>query len=266
MRDPGSACTSTRTSRTFRSFPEPPLDGVWRAGYGVGFVPSAVLTQPGSLARHHPLGTSTGALVEQRGDWEALVCEAQRTSTFAVELAALSAGELPELLHFLSAAPALPFHFISLHAPSKGRRLREKQLVAMLLEVVRCVDAVVVHPDTIDDASRYAALGSALVLENMDSRKHGGRTAAELAAYFAALPQAGFCFDVAHAASVDETLAEGERLLDRFGARLRHVHVSSLDEDCHHVPLTAADEERFAPLLRRCRDVPWILEAPLREI
>jgi len=228
-------------------------------------VPSAVLTQPGSIARHHPLGTSTGALPDLRGDWAALVDEAQRTSTFAVELAALSADELPALLHFLATAPVLPFHFISLHAPSKGRRLREKQLVAMLLEVVRCVDAVVVHPDTIDDPARYAALGSALVLENMDARKRDGRTVVELEPYFAALPQAGFCFDVAHVASVDEQLAEGERLLDSFGARLRHVHVSSLDEDCHHVALTGADEERFLPLLRRCRDVPWILEAPLRE-
>lgn len=229
-------------------------------------MPSAVLTQPGSIARHHPLGTSTGALAGLRGDWEALVDEARRTSTFAVELAALSADELPDLLHFLAGAPALPFHFISLHAPSKGRRLREKQLVAMLMEVVRSVDAVVVHPDTIDDVARYAALGSALVIENMDSRKRGGRTVAELEPYFAALPQAGFCFDVAHAASVDDTLREGERLLDCFGARLRHVHVSSLDEDCHHVPLTAGDEARFAALLRRCRDVPWILEAPLREL
>jgi hypothetical protein len=228
-------------------------------------VPSAVLTQPGSIARHHPLGTSTGALVEQRGDWAALVAEAQRTSTFAVELAALSADELPGLLHFLSVAPPLPFRFISLHAPSKGRRQRESQLVAMLLDVVRSVEAIVVHPDTIDDPERYAPLGTALVLENMDARKGDGRTAAELAPYFAALPQAGLCFDIAHAASVDDTLDEARTLLDRFGARLRHVHVSSLDDDCHHVSLTADDEERFTPLLRRCRDVPWILEAPLRE-
>lgn len=228
-------------------------------------MPSAVLTQPGSLARHHPLGTSTGALVEQRGDWPALVAEARRTSSFAVELAALSADELPDLVHFLAAAPPLPFRFISVHAPSKGRGLRETQLISMLLEIVRCVDAIVVHPDTIDDPQRYEPLGSALVLENMDARKGDGRTADELAPYFAALPQAGLCFDIAHAASVDEDLGDARRLLDRFGARLRHVHVSSLDADCHHVSLTADDEWRFAPLLRRCRDVPWILEAPMWE-
>ncbi|MDQ3722818.1 MAG: hypothetical protein M3376_07090 [Actinomycetota bacterium] len=179
-------------------------------------------------------------------------------------MAALSADELPGLLRFLATARALPFHFISLHAPSKGRRLREKQLVAMLLGVVRSIDAVVVHPDTIDEPQRYAALGSALVLGNLDSRKHDGRTVAELEPYFAALPQAGFCL-TPHAASVDDELAEGERLLDCFGARLRHLRLSSLDADCHHVPLTAGDEERFGALLRRCRDVPWILEAPLRE-
>ncbi len=229
-------------------------------------MPSAVLAQPGSIASHHPLGTSTGALAQQRGDWQALVAEAQRTSTFAVELAALTEGELPDLVRFLAAAPALPFRFIGLHAPSKGRRLPEPELVAMLLDVVGGVDAVVVHPDAIDDPARYAPLGAALVLENMDARKRDGRTAAELEPYFAALPQAGFCFDVAHAASIDEELGEARRLLDRHGARLRHVHVSSLDADCHHVPLTDVDEERFAPLLRRCRDVPWILEAPLREL
>ncbi len=228
-------------------------------------MPSAVFAQPGSIARHHPLGTSTGALPERRGDWAALVEEAQLTSTFAVELAALSGDELPGLLSFLAGAPALPFRFISLHAPSKGRGLREAQLVAMLLEVAHRVDAIVVHPDTIDEVRRWAALGPALVLENMDARKRDGRTADELAPYFAALPQAGLCFDIAHAASVDGALGEGRRLLDRFGSRLRHLHVSSLDEDCHHVPLTGEDEERYAPLLRRCRDVPWILEAPLPE-
>lgn len=228
-------------------------------------MPSALLTQPGALTRHHPLGTSTGVLADLRGDWPTLVERAQRTSTFAVELAALSTDELPGLVRYLADAPPLPFRFMSLHAPSKGPRMRETQLVAMLLTVVRCVDAIVVHPDTIDDVARYAPLGPSLVLENMDARKPGGRTADELDPYFAALPEAGLCFDVAHAASVDDELGEAQRLLDRHGARLRHVHVSSLDEDCHHVPLTNADEERFAPLLRRCRDVPWILEAPLRE-
>ena len=45
-------------------------------------------------------------------------------------------------------------------------------------------------------------------------------------------------------------------LLDRGGGRLRQVHLSSLDDDGHHVPMTEGDESLFAPVLDRCRDVP----------
>jgi hypothetical protein len=96
----------------------------------------------------------------------------------------------------------------------------------------------------------------------MDTRKAGGRTADELAPYFTALPDAGLCLDVAHARDVDATMAGAHDLLDRFAGRLRHVHVSSLDAAGHHVPLRPEDETAFGPVLQRCRDVPWILEAP----
>jgi hypothetical protein len=200
---------------------------------------------------------------EHRGDWEALVDEALETSSFAVELAALSEPELPGLLAFLADAPVLPFRYVSVHAPVKHRDLDDAQLVARLAELPAWVDAIVMHPDVIDDPAAYARLGAQLVIENMDPRKSTGRTADELAPLFAALPEAGFCFDVAHAAAVDPTLGEAHRLLDRFCGRLRHLHVSSLDEDCHHEPLRDADETAWAAVLRRCRDVPWILEAPL---
>jgi hypothetical protein len=54
-------------------------------------------------------------------------------------------------------------------------------------------------------------------------------------------------------------------LLDAFRSRLRHVHVSSLSSELHHIPLTEEDEVLFMPLLERCLDVPWILEAPPRD-
>ena len=58
--------------------------------------------------------------------------------------------------------------------------------------------------------------------------------------------------------SVDPTMESGERLLDAFAGRLRHLHVSSIDEECRHVPLTAEHEARYAraaaPLPRRALD------------
>ncbi|UGS38621.1 hypothetical protein DSM104329_05051 [Capillimicrobium parvum] len=202
-------------------------------------------------------------MAEDRGDWEALVEQALVTSSFAVELAALSERELPGLLEYLDSTPALPFRYLSVHAPVKHRMVGEAALVERLAALPPWVDAIVVHPDVIDDPALYRRLGSALVVENMDPRKPAGRTAAELAPLMAQLPEAGFCFDVAHAAAVDPSLQEAHRLLDRFCGRLRHLHVSSLDEDCHHIPLADADEQAWTSVLRRCRDVPWILEAPL---
>jgi hypothetical protein len=96
----------------------------------------------------------------------------------------------------------------------------------------------------------------------MDFRKDTGRVAAELEPFFAALPEAGFCLDIAHAHSIDPSMNPAHELLERFGGRLLQVHLSSLDYDGHHVPVTEGDEWLFASVLDRCRDVPWILEAP----
>jgi hypothetical protein len=203
-------------------------------------------------------------MTDRYRDWPALVSRAARFSTAAVELSALSESELPSLEAFLTGGEALPFLYVSIHAPSKDRRLPEVELVETLLRLGSYANAIVIHPDVIEDPARYGVLGPVLVLENMDARKPIGQTADDLAGYYAELPEAGLCFDVAHVASVDPSLSLGHELLDVHGHRLRHVHLSSLDGDCHHRSLTVEDELRFGPLLDRCRDVPWILEAPAR--
>lgn len=221
-------------------------------------------TTSSRLGAHLRLGASTGFLRELEGEWPELVRRARAISTEAIELAALSETELPGLLAYLGGRPSLPFRFLSVHAPSKHRELPERDLVARLEPLVGRVDAIVVHPDTLDDLGAWIPLGRTLTIENMDPRKPTGRTADELAPILATLPQAQLCFDVAHARAVDPTLAAGHEILDRFGSRLRHLHVSALDERGSHRTMSAADEAALAPLLDRCRDVPWILEAPLR--
>jgi hypothetical protein len=214
-----------------------------------------------SFLDHHPTGASTGYMEDLRGSWDRLVEEACAVSSFAVELAALGEDELDGLMEFLARHPSLSFRYLSVHAPVKGRRITEAELVARLSELPRSVDAIVVHPDLIQEPSLYRPLGRRLAIENMDDRKPTGQVAAELEPLFEELPDAGFCFDIAHAWSVDPSMAAGEELLDRLRCRLRHLHVSSLVNG-EHASLTAEHERLFAPLLRRCVDVPWILEAP----
>lgn len=216
------------------------------------------------LAMHHPLGASTGYMERRRNDWTGMVEQACRVSTFAAELSALGEDELPGLVAFLEGSPRLPFHYLSVHAPTKRLRLPEPDLVALLGKLPPHVDAIVVHPDVLRDPPTWRALGRRLVVENMDPRKTEGQLPEHLGPVFRALPQAGFCLDVAHAAAVDPSMHLGHELLDAFGARLRQVHVSSLRPGrSSHVPLYRKDEDRYAPVLARCPDVPWILEAPL---
>jgi sugar phosphate isomerase/epimerase len=207
------------------------------------------------------MGISTGVFDRSRGIWCELVVEACNVSTYAVELSALSENELPGLIAYLRTNPRLPFRYVSDHAPVKNRHLDEARVVRLLGELPLWVRSIVTHPDAVLELEPYRGLGTRLVLENMDDRKSTGRVADEMEAFFAELPHAGFCLDVAHARSIDPTMDVARELLDRFRSRLRHVHLSSLCGG-HHVPLTEDDEELFADVLDRCRDVPWILEAP----
>lgn len=200
-------------------------------------------------------------MVEHRGDWPALIEEASRVSSFAVELTALGEDELPALLSFLASDPPLPFRYVSVHGPSKERQMPEEDLVVRLAALPAFVDAIVLHPDQIEDPSLYVPLGSRLLIENMDDRKDSGKRGGELERLFEVLPAAGFCFDVAHAWTVDPTMALGEELLDLFASRLKHVHLSSMSDRLSHIPLLPEQQALFMPLLARCSDVPWILEA-----
>ncbi len=215
------------------------------------------------LAMHHPLGASTGYMDFSRGDWTGMVERAVEVSTFAAELSALGEDELPGLVAFLEGSPRLPFHYLSVHAPTKRRRRPEPELVALLDRLPAIVDSVVVHPDQITEPAAWLPLGRRLVIENMDPRKTLGQLPEHLAPLFAALPDAGFCLDVAHAGAVEEDMDVAHRLLDAFGSRLRQLHVSSLRAGRgQHVSLYRKDEARYARVLARCPDVPWILEAP----
>jgi hypothetical protein len=209
------------------------------------------------------VGPSTGYMAGARGDWPRLVAAAEDCSLDVVELSALSAHELPSLAAFLADAGRLPFGHISVHGPSKGWKGTPIELAALLDDLPAQIGGIVLHPETLGDPTAFALLGTRLRLENMDTRKPDARTVAELARFFELLPDARFCFDVAHAQLHDPSMGLAHELVDAFADRLAEVHISSIEPDGEHVPLRAADAEAFAPVLARCAGVPWVLEAPL---
>ena len=205
-------------------------------------------------------GIATGSYVAERDDWGAAIGRARAEGWRWIELTAMR-GRLSPLIEFLTGSDdALAgFERVSVHAP-----------VAMAgdpAEVVATLAPypfdVVLHPDVYGSERACAQLGARAVFENMDVAKEFGRSVDDLGTVFAALPDAGFCLDVAHVWTNDPSLALGHELLDTFGDRLRQLHVSGIEPDGTHRTTTAADLARYEPLLERCGHVPWLLEAEL---
>lgn len=210
------------------------------------------------------IGFSTGALA--LGDFKLGLQLLQPTRANAVELSALRSVELPDLLSALpSALPRLKnrYNYISFHAPTDFND--EHKVVEQLLSVAQLGLNIVVHPDTIRDASLWRKLGRNLCLENMDSRKHTGRTVEELLGFFEVLPLAHLCFDLAHARQVDATMTEAARILSQFGNRLAEVHLSEVNSKGRHFAMSFAAKRAYEPFLARMAAIPIILESMVHD-
>lgn len=182
----------------------------------------------------------------------------------AVELSALRTHELAPLLGVISRLSFDDYAHVSVHAPSAFTPAEEPGIAAALLPVAQRGWLVVVHPDTIRVSRLWAVFGDRLCIENMDHRKPVGRTVQELRPVFARLPEASFCFDVAHARQCDPSMGEAFRLLDAFHDRLAEVHVSELDAQSRHVRLSPAGVwacQQVAGMIPL--EVPIIIEAPV---
>jgi hypothetical protein len=210
-----------------------------------------------------PYGYSTGAVAF--GDFREALRILSGHPLQAIELSALRSAELPELLAALDGLDLGRCRHVSLHAPSSFEPEDEPGIVETLAATSDPLP-VVVHPDAIDSIERWRTLGSRVLIENMDRRKPRGRTAEDLAFFFEALPEAGLCFDIGHARQVDSSMTEALRILDRFGDRLRELHVSSVGSDSRHYRLDFPTFEACRELSDRVPEsVPVIIESRVEE-
>jgi len=182
------------------------------------------------------IGFSTGAIA--KGDFLSALASLR---VFGIPVVELSALRLEELDHLVESLPLLDldgFEFVSFHAPSQFPVKHERYVIDQLRAVVDRAIPVVVHPDVISTPEAWVALGSQLLIENMDKRKSIGRTARELADLFCRFPDAGLCFDIGHARQVDPTMTEARLILEAFGERLREIHASEVNTSSRHDPLS----------------------------
>lgn len=210
-----------------------------------------------------PIGFSSGALAKsdyRRG------LELQESEAFtAVELSALREPELEPLVDAARSLVLSRFEYVSFHAPSSFKTLREDQVVGLLADLPEQWP-IVVHPDLIDHPEFWAPLGSRLCLENMDLRKRTGRTVEEMKQAFDSLPEAGFCLDLGHARQIDPTMGVAIEMLQTFGGRLRQLHVSEVGTFGDHRRMGFLARTAFARVVRYLpTDVPVILESIVSE-
>lgn len=208
------------------------------------------------------LGFSTGAIA--RGDFRGALASLAQSSADAVELSALRFEELPLLVDAAAGLDLRRYRHVSVHAPSQFSPDQELEVVDQLMRLAEQGWPVVAHPDAMHDVTRWATLGSMLLIENMDKRKPIGRTVTELLPLFARLPETGMCFDIAHARQVDGSMTEAYQLLRRFEARIRQVHVSEVATDSRHARMSPLAEMDYLEVVALVpADAAIIIEAPV---
>ena len=210
------------------------------------------------------IGFSTGSLA--LGNYIKALRMMENSSSNAIELSALREEELNPLLKALPSLELKKYSYCSFHAPGKLSHFSEKKLVEQLLKIAENKCYIILHPDIISDFSLWRKFDSWLCIENMDKRKSTGRTAEELMWIFDQLPEASFCFDIGHARQVDPTMLEANLILNQFKNRIKQLHVSEVNSNSIHEPLSLQGiwvYYEFLMQLNNKNEIPIILETPV---
>lgn len=206
-----------------------------------------------------PIGFSTGALTF--GQTAEALELLSRTNATAVELSALREQEFHPLLDSIGQYDLRKYRFVSLHLPSSIHPPFERDILSRLNEVP-AEWPLIVHPNIISDWAAWGALGPRLCVENMDKRKPIGQTAQGLSYLFEKAPDASFCFDIGHAHQVDPTMGEAVLILERYTGRLRQIHVSEVNSQSRHDPISLDASLAFSSISELLPpEIPVIIES-----
>ena len=194
-----------------------------------------------------PIGFSTGAVAY--GDFGSALELLAQTDTNAVELSALRPDELRPLVEASSTLRLERYLHVSVHLPSAFGPNMEAAVCAMAQSLPR-EWPLIIHPDAIRNWDLWRDLGGRLCIENMDKRKPVGQTRNDLLKIFERLPDAGFCFDIGHAHQIDPTMCEAVMILREFGEKLRELHISEVNSNSKHDPISLEAEMSFGIVAR----------------
>jgi len=210
------------------------------------------------------VGFSTGALA--RGDYRHALDMLSDKPVTAIELSALRQNELWPLVEDLDNLNLHRFRYVAFHAPSAIDPSFELPAIELLERVAARGWPIIVHPNAMHTPAAWARFDTLLCIENMDKRKPVGQTAADLAGIFAALPRASLCFDLGHARQVDPTMSEATAILQCFSQKLKQLHVSDVNTQSKHDPLSLESMLAFQRVSHLVPpEIPIIMESRVDE-
>jgi hypothetical protein len=155
---------------------------------------------------------------------------------------------------------------VAFHAPSAIDPSFELAAIELLERVAARGWPIIVHPNAMHTPAAWARFDALLCIENMDKRKPVGQTAADLAGIFAVLPQASFCLDLGHARQVDPTMSEATAILQCFSQKLKQLHVSDVNTQSKHDPLSLESMLAFQRVSHLVPpEIPIIMESRVDE-
>jgi hypothetical protein len=210
------------------------------------------------------IGFSSGALA--KGEFQDALRMLAPYDSPCLELSALRMAEVAPLVEALPTLDLARYAYLSFHAPGRFPQEEEEGLADLLFHQIDEAWPIIMHPDAIFDFAHWRRFGKRLAIENMDRRKPCGRNVEELKSIFAELPEASLCFDIGHARQYDSSMTEAFLILSTFAERLVQVHVSEVNSESQHDPISYGAKLAFQQVAELIpQEVPIIVESRVPE-
>jgi len=207
-------------------------------------------------------GFATGYLFRFGLSWDQIVDSYLEIGATAIEL---SLSSLEKLQHFQPSEQLINklarFPSLTIHGPALEDFIDENA-IRELARISRIVKAkiIVIHPDKVRDFFVLEKFGLPIAIENMDIHKTNFRTVKDLEEIKNNF-NFKFVLDTQHVYENDPTMKLGEELLELYGDRLSHLHVSGQTKERKHAMVHCAENKKeIVRILKKNLGVNMIAE------
>lgn len=208
------------------------------------------------------LGFSTGALHKHFNAKEALNYFQKRSHT-VVEIGLVKMDRIREgWADSIEKKDLEGFDYVSLHAPviAYGENEETKFVFEKIKRInqLRKLDAVVVHPNTVENFNVFSNVEFVVAFENMDNRKDSYTKPEELKTLLDQNSSYRFILDVNHAYTHDKSMEVVKKFYSLLGDRIEEIHLSGYEG--YHEPLFKTKQMEILKSIQNF-ETPIIIEA-----